>query len=131
MLLLLSSALLISVLSDMLCYSSCNDANCDECLRKLGLLFAGACLLTRALLSFKRWGDETLQAGRFFAIFAALLVELTIDNAFTWYSHSLVNLHACHVCRHLISMCWHVSHAHDNKSKQCYRYLNAFQLMMS
>ncbi|DBA96869.1 hypothetical protein WJX82_005400 [Trebouxia sp. C0006] len=48
------------------------------------LALAGACLLTRALLSFKRWGDETPQAGRFFAIFAALLVELTVDNAFTW-----------------------------------------------
>ena len=74
---------------------------------------AGACLLTHALLSFKRWGDETPQAGRFFAIFAALLVELTIDNAFTWYMHSSAILHACHVCRHVISLCLHVSHAHD------------------
>jgi len=57
-------------------------------MREPGLLYAGACLLTRALLSFKRWGDETPQAGRFFAIFAALLVELTVDNAFTWYMHS-------------------------------------------
>ena len=47
--------------------------------------FAGAYMLAQALLSFKRWGDETKQAGRFFAVFAALLVELTIDNAFTWY----------------------------------------------
>lgn len=49
----------------------------------LGLACAG--LLMQALLRFKRWGDETPQAGRFFAVFAALLVELTIDNAFTWY----------------------------------------------
>ncbi|KAL3155537.1 hypothetical protein ABBQ38_011089 [Trebouxia sp. C0009 RCD-2024] len=44
----------------------------------------GAYILARALLRFKRWGDETQQAARFFAVFAALLVELTIDNAFTW-----------------------------------------------
>ncbi len=88
MLLLLSSALLISVFSDTLCYSSCKDVKYDECPREPRLLYAGACLLTRALLSFKRWGDETPQAGRFFAIFAALLVELTVDNAFTWYMHS-------------------------------------------
>ena len=43
---------------------------------KVELMDACACLLTRALLSFRRWGDETPQAGRFFAIFAALLVEL-------------------------------------------------------
>lgn len=49
------------------------------------LSVAGAYLLARALLRFKRWGDETQQAARFFAVFAALLVELTIDNAFTWY----------------------------------------------
>ena len=42
-------------------------------------------MLAQALLSFRRWGDETKQAGRFFAVFAALLAELTIDNAFTWY----------------------------------------------
>lgn len=47
--------------------------------------FAGAYMLAQALRSFKRWGDETKQAGRFFAVFAALLAELTIDNAFTWY----------------------------------------------
>ena len=46
---------------------------------------AGAYVLAQALLSFRRWGDETKQAGRFFAVFAALLAELTIDNAFTWY----------------------------------------------
>ena len=81
-------------------------------MREPGLLYAGACLLTRALLSFKRWGDETLQAGRFFATFAALLVELTIDNAFTWYVHSLVILHACHVWQCIPSLCLHMSHAH-------------------
>ena len=42
-------------------------------------------MLAQALLRFKRWGDETQQAGRFFAVFAALLAELIIDNAFTWY----------------------------------------------
>ena len=47
--------------------------------------FAGAYTLAKALLSFKRWKDETKQAGRFFAVFVALLAELTIDNAFTWY----------------------------------------------
>ncbi len=66
-----------------------NYLKCDKRLSEFGLMDAGACLLTRALLSFKRWGDETPKAGRFFAIFAALLVELTIDNAFTWYMHSL------------------------------------------
>lgn len=56
---------------------------------------AGACLLAQALLRFKRWGDETPKAGRFFAVFAALLVELTIDNAFTWYCALLSKCTAC------------------------------------
>ena len=49
-------------------------------------------MLIQALLGFKRWGDETQQAGRFFVVFAALLVELTIDNAFTWYYTWLQNV---------------------------------------
>ncbi len=79
---------------------------------------AGACLLTRALLSFKRWGDETPQAGRFFAIFAGLLVELTIDNAFTWYTHSLVISLVCHVWRLVTSLRLHVTHAHDDHTAE-------------
>ena len=101
MLLLLSSALaytthLLLYYVEALTAFDHKDAQCVECLSKP--MDAGACLLTHALLSFKRWGDETPQAGRFFAIFAALLVELTIDNAFTWYMHSSAILHACHVC---------------------------------
>lgn len=38
----------------------------------------------RALVTFGRWADETPQAGLFFTVFAALVVELFVDNAFTW-----------------------------------------------
>lgn len=47
-------------------------------------LLVGMCVLALRLVTFRRWNDEIPFARRFFISFGLLLLELIIENFFTW-----------------------------------------------
>ncbi len=48
------------------------------------LMQAGMGVLAIKLLTFRRWNDEIPYARKFFIAFVLLLVELGVENFFTW-----------------------------------------------
>lgn len=46
---------------------------------------AGMGALALRLLTFKRWNDEIPYARKFFIAFGFLLLELAVENFFTWF----------------------------------------------